>query len=85
VLVSDDLGSYAVAAANLGLSWQGCRFHLARWVGRRLRELETALEPAYRPVRTTVRTIVERLDADGKRQLLGLWQSLRQIPHPRCQ
>jgi transposase-like protein len=84
VLVTDDLGSYTVAAAQLGLARQGCRFHLARWVGRRLRDLESELGPEHRSVLTTVRTIVERLDADGDRQLVALWQSLGRHPHPRA-
>jgi hypothetical protein len=83
VLVSDDLGSYTVATEQLGLERQGCRFHLARWVGRRLHEREAGLGPEYRPVLQRVRSILDRLEVDGDRQLLQLWQSLRAIPHPR--
>ncbi len=83
VLVTDDLGSYAVTAEHLDVARQGCRFHLARWVGRRLHELETGLGPEYRPVLQRVRAILDRGEADGDRQLLELWQSLRAVPHPR--
>jgi transposase-like protein len=84
VLVTDDLGSYPVAAAQLELQRQGCRFHLARWVGRRLHELETGLGPEDRPVLLRLRSILERLEADGDRQLVALWQSLGRHPHPRA-
>jgi transposase-like protein len=83
VLVTDDLASYAVTAEQLGVARQGCRFHLARWVGRRLRELDTALGPEYRPVLQRLRVMLDRLEADGDRQLLELWQALRTVPHPR--
>lgn len=84
VLVTDDLGSYPVATAQLGLERQGCRFHLARWVGRRLHDLDAELGPAYRQVLQQLRSILTRLEPDGDRQLLELWQSLRAVPHPRA-
>jgi transposase-like protein len=84
VLVTDDLGSYAGATEQLGAARQGCRFHLARWVGRPLRDLEPELGPAEQALLPTLRTILARLEADGDRQLLELWQSLRAGPHPRA-
>lgn len=43
VLVTDDLFTYRIEADQLGLEHQVCQFHLRRWVGRTLRELQAKL------------------------------------------
>ncbi len=40
LIVTHDLESYKVVAEQLGLEQQICQFHLRRWIGRTLRELE---------------------------------------------
>ena len=42
VIVTDDLLTYRKAAEKLGVEQQVCQFHLRRWVGKALRELETS-------------------------------------------
>ena len=40
VIVTDDLFSYKLVAEKLQLGHQVCQFHVRRWVGRTLRELQ---------------------------------------------
>jgi transposase-like protein len=43
VIVTDDLVSYKKVAEKLGLEHQICQFHVRRWVGRALYELENSI------------------------------------------
>ncbi len=84
VLVSDDLASYRVVADQLGIERQGCQFHLLRWVGRALADLQGQLGEAWQPTVAEVRHIVREGAADGDAQLLELWHTLQQVPHGRA-
>lgn len=84
VLVTDDLASYRVAAEQLDLERQGCHFHLARWVGRALTDLERHLGDEWRPTLAAVRRIVRERAADGDAQLLDIWHTLQDVPHARA-
>lgn len=83
VLVTDDLTSYRVLAEQLDLERQGCHFHLRRWVGRALADLERHLGDAWQPTVVAVRRIVRECPADGGAQLLDIWHTLQDLPHPR--
>jgi hypothetical protein len=43
VIVTDDLASYKVVARKLDLEQQICQFHVRRWVGRALHELQATV------------------------------------------
>lgn len=83
VLVTDDLASYRVLAEQLDLERQGCHFHLRRWVGRALADLERHLGDAWQPTIAAVRRIVRECPADGGAQLLEIWHTLQEVPHGR--
>lgn len=84
VLVTDDLASYRVVADQLGFERQGCHFHLLRWVGRALADLEGQLGEDWQPTVAEVRRIVRAGAADGGAQLLDLWHTLQHVPHGRA-
>lgn len=76
VIVSDDLNSYKQVADELGLEHQVCQFHLRRWVGRALRDIEAQISAEWRAITDEVRAIVAELPAEGDKRLLGLWRQL---------
>ena len=80
VLVTDDLASYKVAAEQLELEQQICQFHVRRWVGRTLRDLEHSLPQSWQWVVGEVKPLVAELPARGDKRLLELW---RQVPANR--
>ena len=43
VIVTDDLASFRTVAEKLGLEHQVCQFHVRRWVGRTLKELQATI------------------------------------------
>jgi transposase-like protein len=88
VMVTDDLTIYntveaQLEAEGLGVERQLCRFHMLRWVGKALSELEKKLEveegwPDWPRVVMEVRCLVEELPEKGDERLLELWQKLQQ-------
>jgi transposase-like protein len=80
VVVTDDLASYKKVTEQLGLEQQICQFHLRRWVGRALWELEPQLAPEWQKVVHEVKQLVTDLPAQGDKRLLELY---RQIPESR--
>jgi len=80
VIVTDDLVSYKQVAEQLGLEQQICQFHVRRWVGRTLRELQSQLPAEWHAVLSEVKQILDELPVEGEKRLLALW---RQIPETR--
>jgi transposase-like protein len=80
VVVTDDLASYKKVTEQLGLEQQICQFHLRRWVGRTLWELEPQLPPEWQKVVNEVKQLVTDLPVQGDKRLLELY---RQIPESR--
>ena len=76
VLVTDDLNTYKSIAQELELTHQVCQFHLRRWTGSALRQLEKKLPPKWRWVIPKIREILQTLPQDGDEQLFRLWLSL---------
>jgi hypothetical protein len=74
--VTDDLHSYQTVTEQLGLYHQRCLFHLRRWVGRTVRELQPQLAEQWHPMRDQVVELVRTLPEEGATQLLQLWQHL---------
>lgn len=77
VIVTDDLFSYRIVANQLGLEHQVCQFHLRRWVGRTLRELQDKLPADQHPVLAEIKQLLDELPAEGGKRLFELW---KQVP-----
>jgi hypothetical protein len=43
VIFTDDLSSYKIVAEKLELGHQICQFHVRRWVGKTLQDLQEAI------------------------------------------
>jgi transposase-like protein len=76
VIVTDDLVSYKKVSEELNLEHQVCQFHLRRWVGRTLYELEPQLEPQWQATLAEVKRLIAELPADGDKQLVKLYQKI---------
>jgi len=77
VIVTDDLLTYRIVADQLGLEHQVCQFHLRRWVGRTLRELQNKLPEDQHPVLAEIKQLIDELPAEGGKRLFELW---KQVP-----
>jgi len=78
VIVTDDLASYKKVSQELELEHQVCQFHVRRWVGRALRELEHNLSEEWHPVLGEVKRIMSELPLDGDKQLVELWKKIKE-------
>ena len=76
VIVSDDLFSYKVAAEKLQLEHQVCQFHVRRWVGKTLKELQTTLPQEWLWVMGEIGELIKFLPPDGNKKLYALWKQL---------
>lgn len=82
VIVTDDLTIYNTVEEELGVDRQVCYFHMRRWVGKALDDLENKLAgeegwPDWPGVITEVRQLVEELPPKGDERLLELWQQVQ--------
>ena len=80
VIVTDDLVHYKTVAQKLDLEHQICQFHVRRWVGRTLKELQTTLPPPWLEMLAEVKQLLHDLPIEGSRRLFELW---KQIDEPR--
>lgn len=80
VIVTDDLISYRGVAEKLGLEHQVCQFHVRRWVGKALHELQESIPKEWLWVLEEVRHLLAELPPEGGRRLFELW---KQIPERR--
>jgi transposase-like protein len=76
VIVTDDLSSYKQAADALGLEQQICQWHVRRWVGRSLRELNESLPEEWAWMTDPIKTVLKELPIEGDKRLLDLWRQL---------
>ena len=76
VIVTDDLNSYRVVAEKMGLGHQVCQFHVRRWVGRALRELEQTIPKEWGWVLEEVHQLLDVLPLEGSKRLYELWKLL---------
>jgi transposase-like protein len=76
VIVTDDLGTYKGLADKLGLKHQVCQFHVRRWAGRALQQLEKALPAEWHTVLQRIRALLSALPKDGGQELLRIWEAL---------
>jgi transposase-like protein len=80
VIVTDDLSAYKIVAEKLQLGHQICQFHVRRWVGKALRELQETVPKEWVWVLEEIRQLLEVLPPDGSHTLYALW---KQVPGRR--
>jgi transposase-like protein len=88
VIVTDDLTTYNTVEQDLGVDRQICYFHMRRWVGRALDNLEKKLAveegwPDWPGVIAEVRWLVEEMPQKGDERLMELWQQVQKECGPR--
>jgi len=76
VIVTDDLSSYKIVAEKLQLGHQVCQFHVRRWVGKALQELQETIPKEWLWVLEEIRQLIKILPPDGSRTLYTLWKQL---------
>ena len=76
VIVSDDLFSYKIVAEKLQLGHQVCQFHVCRWVGKTLKELQETIPKEWLWVLEEIRQLLETLLPESSKRLYALWKQL---------
>jgi transposase-like protein len=76
-IVTDDLATYKEITQELGLGHQICQFHLRRWVGKALKDLEAELPQEWLPLIPKLQELIDELPMSGDKVLHQLW---KQIP-----
>ncbi len=80
VIVTDDLTSFRTVADKLDLEHQVCQFHVRRWVGRMLHQLQDTVPKEWLWVLDEIKDLLAQLPPEGSRRLFELW---KQIPERR--
>ena len=76
VIVTDDLSSYKIVAEKLQLGHQVCQFHVRRWVGKTLKQLQETVPKEWLWVLEKIHEILDDLLPDGSQALYALWKQL---------
>jgi hypothetical protein len=76
VIVTEDLFSYRTVAQKINFSHQVCHFHVRRWVGRTLKQLQEMIPKEWLWVREKIRPLLETLPPEGSKRLYALWNQL---------
>lgn len=76
VMVTDDLFSYKIVAEKLQLGHQICQFHVRRWVGKTLKELQETVPKEWLWVLEEIRQLLDLLPPEGSKTLYALWKQL---------
>lgn len=76
VIVTDDLFSYKIVAEKLQLGHQVCQFHVRRWLGKALKDLQETIPKEWLWVLEEIRKLIKILPPDGSRTLYTLWKQL---------
>jgi transposase-like protein len=76
IIVTDDLFSYKIVAEKLQLGHQVCQFHVRRWVGKALKELQETIPKEWLWVLEKIHQLIDLLPPDGSRTLYALWKQL---------
>ena len=77
IIVTDDLAAYKVVANRLNLEHQICQFHVRRWVGRTLKELQNTLSKEWLWVVEEIKELMDELPPDGDKRLYALWKQVK--------
>jgi len=76
VIVTDDLASYKIVAEKLQLGHQVCQFHVRRWVGKALKDLQETIPKQWLWILEEVRQLLDVLHPEGSQRLYALWKQL---------
>jgi len=76
VIVTDDLFSYKLVAEKLQLGHQVCQFHVRRWVGKTLKELQETIPKEWLWMLDETRQLLDVLPPEGSKRLYALWKQL---------
>ena len=76
VIVTDDRFSYKIVAEKLQLGHQVCQFHVRRWVGKTLKELQETIPKEWLWVLEEIRQLLDVLPPEGSKTLYALWKQL---------
>lgn len=76
VIVTDDLSSYKIVAEKLQLAHQVCQFHVRRWVGKALRDLQETVPKEWLWILQEIHTLSDLLPPEGSKTLYALWKQL---------
>jgi hypothetical protein len=76
IIVTDDLFSYKVVAEQLQLGHQICQFHVRRWVGRTLHELQKTLPEPWVEMIPEIQQLLADLYPEASKRLYALWKQL---------
>ena len=77
VIVTDDLVMYKIVAQKMNLEHQICQFHVRRWVGRTLKELENKLPTEWLWVLEEIKELIKELPPEGSKRLYALWKQVK--------
>jgi transposase-like protein len=76
VIVTDDLSSYKIVAEKMQLGHQICQFHVRRWVGKTLKDLQETIPKEWLWIVEEVRQLLYVLHPEGSQRLHALWKQL---------
>jgi len=76
VIVTDDLSSYKIVAEKLQLTHQVCQFHVRRWIGKALKDLQDTIPKQWLWVLEEIHQLIDLLPLDGSQSLYALWKQL---------
>ena len=76
VIVTDDLATYKEIGDDLEIGHQVCQFHVRRWVGKKLKELEQEVPEEWREVIKRTRELVDELPREGGKELYKIWKGM---------
>lgn len=74
VIVTDDLALNRTVARQLNVEHQICQFHVRRWVGRTLKEMQSSIPKEWLWVVEEVKELITDLPPEGDRRLYALWK-----------
>ena len=72
VIVTDDLFSYKIVAEKLQLGHPVCQFHVRRWVGKTLKELQETIPKEWLWVLDEIHQLIDCLPLEGSKTLYAL-------------
>jgi transposase-like protein len=75
-IVTDDLATYKEIVEELELGHQVCQFHVRRWVGRALKNLEEEIPPEWLYVILEIRRLIDQLPDNGDKLLYDIWKEM---------
>jgi hypothetical protein len=77
VIVTDDLYIYKLVAERLNLEHQVCQFHVRRWVGRVIKELQNTLPKEWLWMLEEIKELIAEFPPEGAKPLYALWKQVK--------